>query len=98
MPFAEPLPRGFSVRSIYSHAPAAPGIFGISNSRQWILIGQTEDIQRSLLSHFSEQNGAVQAMSPTGFNFELCDVPLQPSRQDRLVMEYEPVINRLPGR
>lgn len=98
MPFAEPFPRAFSVRSICSHAPAAPGISGISNSRQWILIEQTEDIQESLLAHVSERNGAVQAMSPTGFNFELCDGPLQPSRQNRLVMEYEPVVNRLPGR
>jgi hypothetical protein len=95
VPFASALPRAFSVRSIRTHAPATPGVYGISNSRQWILIARTENIQGSLLNHLSELNGTVNGMAPTGFAFEECDTPMQPSRQDRLVLEYEPVTNRL---
>lgn len=97
MPFASALPRAFSVRSIRNHAPAVPGVYGISNSRQWLLIGRTENIQSSLLNHLSESAGAVAGMAPTGFSFEECDSPMQSSRQDRLVLEYEPVGNRLPA-
>lgn len=97
VPFAETFPRTFSVRSIRSHAPAAPGIYGISNSRQWIFIDGADDIQEALLAHLSEPNGAVQAMAPTGFQFELCDAAMQPSRKNRLLLEYQPAANRRPG-
>lgn len=95
MPFANPLPRVFSAQSIRLHAPAGPGILGISNSRQWILIERTENIQGSLLAHLLEREGVVNAHAPTGFSFEECAPATQTSRQDRLVFEYEPVANRL---
>jgi hypothetical protein len=37
-------------------------------------------------------------MSLTGFTFELRDASMQTSRENRLVMKYEPVLNRLHGR
>src|SRR3954468_9502037 len=98
MPFAHPFSRAFSVLSISNHAPAAPGIYGLSNARHWVLIEWTADIKGALLAHLSEQNGELNALSPTGFTFELCDAAMQTSRQNRLVMEYEPVVNRLHGR
>jgi hypothetical protein len=98
VPFASPLPRAFSVRSIRTHAPAVPGVYGISNSRQWILIARSQNIQGSLLNHLSEFGGKVNQMAPTGFSYEECDTPMQSSREDRLVLEYEPITNRLQSR
>jgi hypothetical protein len=98
MPFAHPFPRAFSVASVRTHAPAAPGIYGVSNARHWIFIEWAADIQGALLKHLSEDKGDLNALSPTGFTFELCDAATQSSRQNRLVMEYEPVVNRLHRR
>ena len=95
MPFASPFPRTFSVRSVRTHAPAAPGVYGISNRRQWILIENTEDIQGALLDHLTNEGSIVQALAPTGFCFEVCDSADQVTRKDRLVTEYQPAINRL---
>src|SRR4051794_16900938 len=98
MPFAHPFSRAFSVQSICNYAPSAPGIYGLSNARHWIVIESTADIREALLAQLSERNGALNALSPTGFTFELCDASMQTSRQNRLVMEYEPVVNRLHSR
>jgi hypothetical protein len=98
MPFAYSFSREFSVPSICNHAPSAPGIYGLSNARQWILIEWTADIKGALLARLSERTGELNALSPTGFTFELCDASMQTSRQNRLVMEYEPVVNRRHGR
>jgi hypothetical protein len=98
MPFAYPCSRALSVPSVCNHAPSAPGLYGLSNARQWILIERTPDIREALLAHLSERNGELNALTPTGFAFELCDASMQTSRQNRLVMEYEPVVNRLYGR
>ena len=98
MPFAPPFSRAFSVPSVRNHAPSAPGIYGLSNARHWILIEWTADIKVALLTHLSERKNELNGLSPTGFTFELCDAAMQTSRQNRLVMEYEPVVNRLHGR
>jgi hypothetical protein len=98
MPFVHPFSRSFSVQSVCNHAPSAPGIYGLSNASQWILIESTADIREALLNQLSEGNGQLEAWSPTGFTFELCDAGMQTSRQNRLVMEYEPVVNRLHAR
>jgi|SRR3954451_7720310 len=98
MPFANPFSRAFSVPSICNHAPSAPGIYGLSNARQWIFIESTTDIRGALLARQSERTNELSALSPTGFTFELCEPSMQPSRQNRLVMEYEPVMNRLHPR
>jgi hypothetical protein len=92
--FQSNIPRTFSKDSILTHAPAASGLYGVSNSRQWLYIGETDNIQDRLLEHLAESGTALKAHGPTGFVFELCDRPRRPERQDRLVMEYEPVCNR----
>lgn len=97
MPFANPFPRTFSVRSVRTHAPVAPGIYGISNAREWIFIGNTDDIQGALLAHIMQQGGVVHSLAPSGFCFEVCDSAGQITRQSRLVTEYNPVANRRAG-
>ncbi len=71
------------------------GVYGISNAREWIYIGETENIQSSLLNHLHEINTTLTKHEPTGFVFEICDPAHRASRQDRLVVEYGPSCNRL---
>jgi hypothetical protein len=58
------------------------------------MIQRTDNIQDALF-RLLEQNSIVRALSATGFVFEPCHGHAQVTRQDRLVVEYEPVANRL---
>ena len=76
------------------YASATSGVYGISNAREWIYIGETDNIQGTLLTHLQEPDTSLMKRQPTGFVFEVCDRERRPTRQDRLVLEYEPTCNR----
>ena len=94
MPFEQFTPRSFTPISVRANAPVASGIYGISNAREWIFIGVTDNIQASLLHDLQQGHSALLNRLPTGFVFELCDAANRRARQDRLILEYEPVCNR----
>ncbi|HYL77512.1 MAG TPA: hypothetical protein VEU96_25080 [Bryobacteraceae bacterium] len=94
MPFEQLTPRPFTSGAVQMYAPAASGVYGISNAREWIYIGETDNIQGALLGHLHDLYAALIKRQPTGFVFEVCDGARRPSRQDRLVLEYEPTCNR----
>ncbi len=96
MPFDQITPRSFTSFSVRANAPAASGIYGVSNAREWIYIGETDNIQASLLQDM-QRNSAVEKRAPTGFVFELCDRAGRLARQGRLIREYGPVCNSGPG-
>lgn len=94
MPFDNPFPRALTIGSIRTYVPSASGIFGISNSREWIYIGESDDIQTTLINYLEHPDSEIMQQQPTGFVFELCCRTIRFSRQDRLVFEYEPIYNR----
>jgi hypothetical protein len=94
MPFEQFTPRSFTQTSVRTNAPTSSGIYGISNAREWIFIGETDNIQASLLRDLQQGNTALLQRVPTGFVFELCGAGNRRARQDRLILEYEPVCNR----
>jgi hypothetical protein len=73
------------------------GVYGLSNAREWILVGQTDDIKATLLGHLRETHTPLLEREPTGFTFELCAPYNRHSRQQRLIQEYQPVCNQHPG-
>jgi hypothetical protein len=75
------------------HAPAAPGVYGITNSKNWLFIAEADDIRAALLSQLAASS-PLRSMNPTGFVFELCKASARTARQERLVEEYGPVCNR----
>jgi excinuclease UvrABC nuclease subunit len=95
MPFAPPMPRSFTVVSVRMNAPVAPGVYGISNAREWIYIGQAENIQAALMEHLGDAGTSIMNRRPTGFIFEVCDLASRPARMNRLVQEYKPTCNQL---
>ena len=95
MPFSQFTPRNFKEDAIRTYAPMTSGVYGLSNAREWIYIGETDDIQGALLTHLKELESPLMKREPTGFVFEVCDPAWRLSRQDRLVAEYGPACNRL---
>ena len=93
MPFDQRFPRSFTAAVVRDHAPATSGVYGISNASEWIYIGETDNIRETLLGHLGDQNESFAKRHPTGFVFEVCDRAVRSSRQDRLVLEYEPAVN-----
>ena len=94
MPFENCVAHAFTSNSIRAHAPAASGVYGITNAREWIYIGVADDIRSVLLGYLRENGSQVMDRKPSGFVFEVRDQWERTSRQNRLVMEYEPICNR----
>ena len=92
MPFANPLARALTPSSIRMNAPALPGIYGISNSREWIFIGSSENIQGSLINHLARDKPIIDRR-PSGFVFEVCYPETQRTRCEHMIREYAPVCN-----
>lgn len=92
MPFEPFYPRKFSLASVSMYAPGQSGVYGISNSRQWIFIGEADNIRAALLNQLDRGDEAVRRLEPTGFVFEVCSPTVRSSRRDRLVAEYSPLV------
>ena len=94
MPFIKHAPWAFTRAGIRMFAPIASGVYGISNARDLVYIGEADNIQGALLAQLEDLHTALMKLQPTGFVFELCECAHRPARQDRLVLEYEPTCNR----
>jgi len=90
--FHNSLARAFNAVSIQAHAPDSPGLYGISNAREWILIGCADNIRGALFTHLQQSGTALLDRQPTGFSFELCAPSQQGARYGRLLWEYRPAL------
>jgi hypothetical protein len=70
-----------------------PGVYGLSNAREWVFVGGTGDIRAALLGHLQEGNTTLKSRAPTGFTFEICHPSQMAARVSRLVTELSPVCN-----
>jgi hypothetical protein len=89
MPFDPALPRTFNAISIRAYAPTASGVYGLSNARAWLLIGETDNVQAALLEHLRDDGEKI-----TGFCCETHPANGRTRRQEQLVQEYHPEGNR----
>ncbi|MFM2125368.1 MAG: hypothetical protein RL328_1819 [Acidobacteriota bacterium] len=90
MAFTHPIPRPFNERGISFYAPSTSGVFGISNSQNWILVGETADIRATLFSYLRGNDPKLLGYGPTGFVFEQCPLEVRRQRQVQLRTEYRP--------
>ena len=95
MPFENHGNRSFTAVSIWKNAPSAPGVYGLANSHQWIYVGETMDIQAELLRHLQNPHTFLKEHPPSGFTYELTTAVQRIGRQNQLVLELEPIGNRL---
>jgi hypothetical protein len=91
MPFENHGNRSFTMNSIYKNAPEESGVYGLSNSRHWIYIGESDNVRLQLMTHLRNADGFGIGQNPTGFTFELCSPEKRVARQSRLMTELEPV-------
>jgi hypothetical protein len=94
LPFQNYVASTFSELLIERFAPPSAGVYGLSNAREWIFIGEAENIKAALLAHLQTTNRAIADRSPTGFTFEVCSAHARFARQDRLIQELGPICNR----
>lgn len=98
MPFDELTPRPFTLHAVRTFAPSTSGVYGISNAREWLYVGETANIQAALIGHLKDPTTSLKKKLPTGFVFEVCDGASRSGRQDRLIHEYSPLFNPLSSR
>jgi len=94
MPFDQHIPRPFTSADVRAYTPSAPGVYGISNAREWLYIGAADDMQGALLQHIADLDSSLMRRAPAGFVFEVCDGARRTARHHRLILEYEPTLNR----
>ena len=90
MPFESRFARAFTAVNIEREAPAASGVYGISNAKSWIFIEETENIRASLMEYLAHSSGP-SADQPSGFSFELSPSYSRTARRDRLIAELAPL-------
>ncbi len=86
--------RAFTPASVDRNAPSASGVYGLSNARAWVYVGECDDVREQLRKHLGETGTLLRAQNPTGFTYELCAEGDRIARQNQLVRELEPVCNR----
>ena len=93
MPFDQLFPRSFTEPAIRAYAPALSGVYGLSNSARWLYIGESGNIQESLLAYCRDSTSTPADTRPSGFVFEVCGPALRSARRQRLIQEYSPAAN-----
>ena len=89
MPFESCFARAFTAVTIEREAPAASGVYGISNAKRWIFIEESENIRASLMGYLANPSGPLADL-PSGFSFELSPSYSRIARRDRLIAELSP--------
>jgi hypothetical protein len=79
--------------SIRGNTLASSGVYAIYN-RAWVYIGESNDIQHSLLEHWGGDNACIASAVPTGFVFELCDLAERQRRCVTLIGRFRPRCNQ----
>jgi len=97
MPFLEVAGRCFTAVSVQKNAPELSGVYGLSNGREWLFIGESNNIRAQLLEHLRQVSTVLDNQKPTGFTFELCPPGERISRQNALIRELAPRFNRRMG-
>jgi hypothetical protein len=93
MPFKNSFGRVLTAVTIEREAPEASGVYGISNSKRWLYIAETENIRASLMGYLADSS--ADSLDPAaGFSFELSPAYSRIARRDRLIAELAPLQNQ----
>jgi hypothetical protein len=95
VPFAIHGNRSFTRSSVDKNVPAASGVYGLSNANQWIYVGESANMHAELFKHLQHPNTFLSGHSASGFTYELSSEEHRVQRRNQLVVELEPIGNRL---
>ncbi len=93
MPFENHGNRSFTTVSIVKNAPPVSGVYGLSDARGWIYVGEAADIQAELLRHQQNPDEFLRQHPPSGFTYERSTERQRIERQNQLVSELKPIGN-----
>ena len=82
----------FTREAILACAPPTSGVYGLFNLDCQILIGESANIQKTLLHHESETDFQSRHLRPTGFTFEPCAAELRKTKADELIARFLPML------
>jgi hypothetical protein len=84
-------------QTILMRVRQASGVYAIFNTKDWIYVGESGDIRKSLLAHFDGDNACIKRNAPFGFQFELTPASERVARKKKLIAELGPICNRRAG-
>lgn len=87
----------FTQSSITLNAPEKSGVYALYDSKRWFYIGESNNIRRRLLEHYSGDNACINRLKPTSFSFELVPANTRVQRQNQLIRELKPACNQMLG-
>ena len=87
----------FGYRAVRDNVPNSSGVYTIYTARQWVYVGQSDDIRQSLFRHLNEPTACMEERTPLSFSFETIPSAERRSRYDALVTELRPACGAIEG-
>ena len=81
----------FGYRAVQDKAPNMSGVYVIHNRRQWLYVGESEDVKASLFGHLNTPGPCTARPGPLSFEFEVVPAAERADRQQALVAALAPV-------
>jgi len=66
VPFGQITPRPLNLVGVNTYAPASSGVYGLTNAREWIYIGETDNVKNELLGLLKDFDTPLMKHEPTG--------------------------------
>ena len=85
----------FTKEAILEHAPPSSGIYGLFNFDSQLFIGESDNVQETLLRLESEADFQSSHLRPTGFTFEPCPPESRQLRAAELIARFQPVLQTI---
>jgi hypothetical protein len=80
----------FTHRAVLENAPKASGMYSIFNSKRWVHVGESDDIQQSLFSLLNEPSPCLERFSALSFSFALLPPSERAARLETMVAARNP--------
>jgi hypothetical protein len=80
----------FTFEAVRRKAPRASGVYTIYTARQWVYVGESDDIQQSLFRHLNTSNAPIHQFGPLSFSFELAPADERRARRQTLIARLDP--------
>jgi cell division septation protein DedD len=82
----------FNRDEINACVPAVSGVYGLFNRKFQIMIGESENIQASLLRHLNDPELRARRYRPTDFSFEPYAAKLRKQKAVELIESFRPIL------
>jgi len=95
MPWNNPLEYPFNMHDVKENAPSESGVYALCDGDQWILLGESDNLQHALLAHLDPSAKAyIDRASPSTFSYELHPADQRAPRLKERIQELQPTLQR----